>query len=610
MFNPQRPSKSNSEKQSEGKSTSVMDYNNPNESFNTMPALESSNEYFSESSPKAFRNFNIGNFNSENQNKSPKIVNNYDEEKIGSSEFKGIFDYNNQKSESLSTLEELNKKYNLGLKSFVDSELMKSNNDERDQVKVFESQNYEGGRFQNLGKHEEELKEVNNYGDFFKKKIDEDIHEIDIEDENDDADKENIAQNGQIFGNNTNEKEYPTIERKKDKNIFHEEEINTIKRKPPSLKKSDSGELKDLTYANSFGNLHLINRETPAKSVDENSSDKRRSEIIEELNKKCKSHIDRNSVEINHFESQKGENMSEASNDWAPSALKTDPPTPVIQRRGLEIDDIIKEKLEESELNLENEINNQSKSELSGSSVMRRREKSKSRPFLESILKDRETSKTQNLSEKLDRSGQEVIKRSSYIKRSQFTYINNQENISNLNYNNNPNNENNENNQDPFGKFEVIQIAKTLKYIGNTKNGLFHGEGKIITSNGDIIYNGNFENGFYSGFGKLKNIRNELTFTLSNDIIKKFMSISNNNYLSITAKRGILDVNFSEENWISYEGFFKKGQKDGVGKLYLKDGRIFEGEFEGGQANGYGIMSYFEKKVVGKWKDNIILNFL
>lgn len=165
--------------------------------------------------------------------------------------------------------------------------------------------------------------------------------------------------------------------------------------------------------------------------------------------------------------------------------------------------------------------------------------------------------------------------------------------------------------QEPEGeKFEVIQIAKNLKYIGNTKNGLFHGEGKILTSEGEIIYEGNFQNGFYSGFGKLKNIRNEYTKILPNEILNKFMSLSNNNYLSINPERGILDVNFSEQNWVNYEGFFKKGQKDGVGKLTLKDGRIFEGEFEGGQANGYGIMTYFEKKVAGKWKDNVILSFL
>lgn len=161
--------------------------------------------------------------------------------------------------------------------------------------------------------------------------------------------------------------------------------------------------------------------------------------------------------------------------------------------------------------------------------------KSKNRPFLESYLKDRGSKSIPPQSEK----HLQTMNKSQILKESILTK------------------------QEPEGeKFEVIQIAKNLKYIGNTKNGLFHGEGKILTSEGEIIYEGNFQNGFYSGFGKLKNIRNEYTKILPNEILNKFMSLSNNNYLSINPERGILDVNFSEQNWVNYEGFFsKKGRK-------------------------------------------------
>lgn len=101
------------------------------------------------------------------------------------------------------------------------------------------------------------------------------------------------------------------------------------------------------------------------------------------------------------------------------------------------------------------------------------------------------------------------------------------------------------------------------------------------------------------------------------------MSIATNNYLKdIKGNRGLLDVNFTDENWEYYRGFFKDGKKHGVGKLKLTDGREFEGEFENGLANGYGMLYFgyvggirrgFEDKgqqLAGKWKDNMLLQFL
>lgn len=151
-------------KESEGKSTSVMDYQNLNETFNTMPALQTSNEYFSDISsrtgairPKTVMDYDPERINNKKKSKDDKINNN---------EFQEIFDYNHQKSESMSTLQELNKKYNLGLKSFsgfMDSGLLR-NSDDRDQVKVFESQNYENLKSYKIGGNLE-------YGNFLKKAL-------------------------------------------------------------------------------------------------------------------------------------------------------------------------------------------------------------------------------------------------------------------------------------------------------------------------------------------------------------------------------------------------------------------------------------------------------
>lgn len=599
-------------KESEGKSTSVMDYNNLNQTFNTMPHLQSSNEYFSEIS-------------SEDAHKHPKTVMDLEtkikplekeeKEKIDNSEFQGIFDYNHQKSESMSTLQELNLKYNLGLKSFsgfMDSGVLMKSNDDHDQVKVFDSQQQDNLRISKIGENckIEVSQEFGNYQgnnyeekNFGKKKFENKI-KLTVEEDHE-SDKENTTMNEQ-------KGDLRTVD-KKIKNVF--QEVETTIRKPFNLKLQESKEEstipRNLSYATSFGNLL---KEAP-KSVDENSSDqfkKRRIEQSqEEWSKKCKS---QKSIEEDE------DIESKCSNDWIPSALHTDPTTPVVNKRGqyvsdftLEGQEIPEEKQDfeekkfsvemkknkifkrndEDKLHLNNDIDSlpsENNRDISDGVSLK---KSKNRPFLEGYLKERE-SRAKPLSERVVKSSIDLRKKS-FLKASQFTKI---ESVA-------P-----QPTQERAERFEVIQLAKNLKFMGNTKNGLFHGEGKIITSNGNIIYKGNFQNGFYSGYGKLKNIRNEFTKTLPNEVLKKFMSLSNNNYLSINAQRGILDVNFSEESWLNYEGFFKKGQKHGVGKLLLKDGRVFEGEFERGQANGYGIMTYFDKKVAGKWKDNVILSFL
>lgn len=168
-----------------------------------------------------------------------------------------------------------------------------------------------------------------------------------------------------------------------------------------------------------------------------------------------------------------------------------------------------------------------------------------------------------------------------------------------------------------YTEYKSVSITEYLFYTGPFKNGVFYGKGQIISKRGDVLYDGDFENGIYHGFGRLRNYHHIKPLDvgdrgdLRSDIYERYFGIEKNNYLKdIQAKRGLLDVNFNESTWESYEGYFSKGKKHGVGKLRLKDGRDFEGEFENGMVSGYGILRYFGDKVVGKWKDNILVCFL
>lgn len=162
-----------------------------------------------------------------------------------------------------------------------------------------------------------------------------------------------------------------------------------------------------------------------------------------------------------------------------------------------------------------------------------------------------------------------------------------------------------------FHKFKKVKINSTLFYLGPIKNGLFHGYGKITTYKGQIIYEGYFSEGKYQGNGKLFNFLKKSTEKFKSEIQKNYINLSQNNHREdIRGVKGLLNLNFSNENWEYYEGNFYNGRKHGIGKLVLSDGRIYEGEFIMGFAEGYGILKYYGKTIAGKWEKNILRQFL
>jgi hypothetical protein len=63
-----------------------------------------------------------------------------------------------------------------------------------------------------------------------------------------------------------------------------------------------------------------------------------------------------------------------------------------------------------------------------------------------------------------------------------------------------------------------------------------------------------------------------------------------------------------DEYWTKYEGRFVEDNKEGHGKLYLTNGEVFVGNFEGDEVNGEGCFYRRDKTVFkGRWKNNQLL---
>ena len=101
------------------------------------------------------------------------------------------------------------------------------------------------------------------------------------------------------------------------------------------------------------------------------------------------------------------------------------------------------------------------------------------------------------------------------------------------------------------------------KYIGEWKDGLFHGQGKFTSLNASMYYVGGYKKGKRDGQGVL-------TFL----------------------------------DGLKYEGGFKDGKWNGQGTLSSLNGRKYVGEWKDGKQNGRGTSSLCKGgKYVGEFKD-------
>ena len=108
-----------------------------------------------------------------------------------------------------------------------------------------------------------------------------------------------------------------------------------------------------------------------------------------------------------------------------------------------------------------------------------------------------------------------------------------------------------------------ITFPSGNKYEGNISYGLRHGNGIYRDSNG-LIYEGEFTHGIKEGYGRMK------------------------------------------KGNITYEGTFHNGEIDGYGRLTWDNGDQYEGEFKNNKINGVGTMYWASlgEKFTGQWKDN------
>ena len=108
-------------------------------------------------------------------------------------------------------------------------------------------------------------------------------------------------------------------------------------------------------------------------------------------------------------------------------------------------------------------------------------------------------------------------------------------------------------------------------YEGDFKENKMHGQGLLYYANGKLAYKGGFINDEFEGFGNLMN-----------DMPSSFF--------------GNLDFHKLDkigDNWISYEGEFIGGEKNGFGIWMFTSGEKYSGQFENDLPHGNG--SFYPK---------------
>ena len=131
-----------------------------------------------------------------------------------------------------------------------------------------------------------------------------------------------------------------------------------------------------------------------------------------------------------------------------------------------------------------------------------------------------------------------------------------------------------------------IAFSDGEKYIGEIKNNILCGEGKIIFPSGNK-YEGGISYGLRHGSGVYRD---------SNGLIYEGEFVHG-------VKEGYGRL---KKGSITYEGTFHNGMMEGYGRLSWDNGDQYEGEFKNNKINGVGTMLWagLGEKYTGQWKDN------
>jgi hypothetical protein len=121
------------------------------------------------------------------------------------------------------------------------------------------------------------------------------------------------------------------------------------------------------------------------------------------------------------------------------------------------------------------------------------------------------------------------------------------------------------------------------KYEGGFKNEMYHGEGKLNLSIGDV-YQGSFQDGKFHGHGKY-------VWKNGSFYVGKWVNDRQEGYGENKHHSGH-----------SYEGNWVNGHREGYGELINKNGGIYRGLFKNGMRNGYGERVYASGMIYkGEW---------
>ena len=127
------------------------------------------------------------------------------------------------------------------------------------------------------------------------------------------------------------------------------------------------------------------------------------------------------------------------------------------------------------------------------------------------------------------------------------------------------------------------------KYVGQWKNGQFHGNGTYTYSDGEN-YVGEYMFGKEHGHGTY-------TWASGDKYVGEHMFGNQHGYGTLTYTDGA-----------KYEGEYKDGKRNGQGTQISADGDKYEGEWKDGKKNGKGTYTFSSgktaKKHFGEWKDN------
>ncbi len=144
-----------------------------------------------------------------------------------------------------------------------------------------------------------------------------------------------------------------------------------------------------------------------------------------------------------------------------------------------------------------------------------------------------------------------------------------------------------------------INENNLIKYLnkGQWKNEKFDGEGELIYPKDDIInrvsYNGQFKEGEISRKGNL----------LLKSGAKYEGDFENGRFNGF----GVYTYP-KEDAGDYYKGHWKDGKLSGKGKFVFSDGEQYEGDFENNLRNGFGVHTYSKESAgdyyEGHWKDN------